>query len=94
MNAFTPAIRQSIGYGLISNHPTFTDDRWIVSQIATSLQTERWLDAGCIEVAVSDGMVRLSGQIDSLHASLAVRRIAATTPGVTGVVDDLWIPCE
>lgn len=98
MNAFTPVIRQSGGfavpYVLMSNHPAFADDRWIHSQIATSLQMERWLDADSVEVAVSEGVVRLSGQIDSLHASLAVRRIAAMTPGVTMVVDDLWVPCE
>lgn len=98
MNAFTPVIRQSGGfavpYDLMSNHPAFADDCWISSQITASLQAERWLEANGVEVVVSDGTVRLSGQIDSLHASLAVRRIAAMTPGVTAVVDDLWIPCE
>lgn len=98
MNAFTPVIRQSGGfavpYDLMSNHPACADDHWIRSQIAASLQAERWLGADGIEVAVNDGLVRLSGHIDSLHASLTVRRIAAMTPGVTTVVDDLWVPCE
>lgn len=98
MNAFTPAIRQSgrfaLPFDLMSNYPAFADDGWIRSQISASLGTERWLDSDGVEVAVSDGTVRLSGQIDSLHASLAVRRIAAMTPGVTAVVDDLWVPCE
>lgn len=91
---FVDGIDGAAGAPGASNHPALPGDGWILAQITASLRTEPWLDAASIDVSVRDGVVRLLGQIDSLHGSLAARRIAAMTPGVTTVVDDLWITCE
>ncbi|MGH7154319.1 MAG: BON domain-containing protein [Acetobacteraceae bacterium] len=53
-----------------------------------------WAAQDAIEISVEDGVAHLSGQVDDIHDVLALRGIAATTPGVTAIVDDLWVSCE
>lgn len=76
------------------NHPAVPGDAWIRSQVAAALREESWLGTELIGISVTDGVVHLSGEIDSLHGDLAVCRIAAMTPGTKAIVDDLFIPCE
>ncbi len=56
--------------------------------------TSPYEDADHAGLAVENGVAHLSGQVDSMHGVLALRRIAAAIPRVTAIIDDLWIPCE
>ena len=69
-------------------------DMWMQHHIATALHAESWIDADFVGVSVQDGIVHVSGEVDSMHAKTALLRIAAATPGTAAIVDSLWIACE
>lgn len=53
-----------------------------------------WIAQDVVEISIEDGVAHLSGQVDDIHDVLALRGIAAATPGVTAIDDDLWVSCE
>jgi hypothetical protein len=63
---------------------------WLVHQ----LNSEPSVNPLAVGIKVNAGVVRLAGEVDNVYAVLALRRIAATVPGVISIVDDLWMPCE
>jgi osmotically-inducible protein OsmY len=51
------------------------------------LQQDRFLDAGAIQVAASNGIVQLSGRVGTLTSKARAARVAATRRGVRVVVN-------
>lgn len=70
------------------------DDLWMQLRIAAALRAESWIAADFVGFSVNDGIVHLSGEVDSMHAKLTLLRIAAGTHGTAAIVDSLWVSCE
>lgn len=64
-------------------------DAWIASKVARSFQYERSLDALRLEVKARDGIVTLSGEVDSQPQKTHALAIASQIRGVRGVDADL-----
>jgi osmotically-inducible protein OsmY len=62
--------------------------------MANALRHEPWIAADFVGMAVQDSVVHLSGEVDSMHAALALRSIAAAMPTAVAIIDDLWVSCE
>jgi len=82
---------KNVQSGLAVGPPNQRPDVELVRSVQDSLEEDRSIDSTSIYVACADGVVRLSGIIDTtLH-----RRLAAALPwwipGVRGVVDDLSV---
>lgn len=66
-------------------------DHGIQAAVQDELEWTPDVDAAGIGVAVDDGVVRLSGQVDDYVEQLAAKRAALRVRGVTTVVDDLIV---
>lgn len=64
------------------------------SRLTDALRQESWIAADFVGIAAMGGVVHLFGEADSMHAALALRRIAAATPEAVAIIDDLWVACE
>ncbi|MDD9152890.1 BON domain-containing protein [Plantibacter flavus] len=63
--------------------------------VRTALIWESDIDAASVGVAVTDGIVTLTGQVRTFKEVLAVRRRVLAVPGVHGIADELVVgPCE
>lgn len=81
-----PAIRSAGGPALSRDiaHDVIEDDA-LEEQVANQLSNRDDLDAEQITVAVRNGMVELTGSVETGEASTLAARIAAAVPGVGGV---------
>jgi CBS domain-containing protein len=69
-----------------------TDDAGIRERLLGELKKQPWAPVGAIDVAVSDGVVTLSGVITDDRQRLALRVAAENIPGVKKVEDRLaWV---
>lgn len=57
-------------------------------------RAREWTARDVVEISIEDGVAHLSGEVDDIHDVLALRGIAAASPGVTSIVDELWVSCE
>ena len=64
-------------------------DERIEEEIVQRLVDAEWVDASDVEVLVSDGVVRLSGEVETRAERRAAEEIAAEVAGVVDVVDEL-----
>ncbi|WP_169580605.1 MULTISPECIES: BON domain-containing protein [Microbacterium] len=72
--------------------PTATrDDRAIKTDVEEELDWTPEVDAAGVGVAVEDGTVTLSGEIDTMAERIAARRAALRVRGVRALVDDMVI---
>lgn len=69
-------------------------DAELQRQLTETVKAQVWLDPDHVNVAVEKQVVRLSGCGESMHAVLALRRIAASAPSVAAIIDELWVGCE
>ncbi|MBT2476276.1 BON domain-containing protein, partial [Microbacterium sp. ISL-103] len=67
------------------------DDRDVQRAVSQELQWTPGLDDAAIGVAVTDGSVALSGQVNSYSERLAVKHAALRVRGVSTVVDDMVV---
>jgi hypothetical protein len=70
------------------------NDAQMQLRLMDTLRQEAWIGPEFVGIAVMAGIVHLFGEADSMHAALALRRIAAATPETVAIIDDLWIACE
>lgn len=66
-------------------------DREIQSAVEAELDWTPGIDAAGIGVAVEDGSVALSGEVDSYYEKSAAKRSAFRVKGVTTVIDDMTV---
>jgi osmotically-inducible protein OsmY len=64
-------------------------DAALRSSVLLVLQQDRFLDAGAIQVAASNGIVQLSGRVRTLTSKARAARVAATRRGVRVVVNHI-----
>lgn len=64
-------------------------DERIEEEIVQRLADAEWVDASDVEVEVSDGVVTLSGEVETRAERRAAEEIAAEVSGVVDVVDEL-----
>jgi CBS domain-containing protein len=76
---------------LQQEHATPANDREIAKRFRELLHTERWADPGLIQFSVHNGVIELSGLVDSEEQRQAARVAAETIPGVRRVDDRLVI---
>lgn len=79
--------------GVVSRRDLLTiylrNDEQLADEIRGNvLQAALWIDSG-VQVAVSDGVVTLSGTLPRRSETNIVARLTQTQPGVVGVVNDL-----
>lgn len=67
------------------------DDRDVQRAVSQELQWTPGLDDAAIGVAVKDGAVALSGEVNSCSERLAVKHAALRVRGVSTVVDDIVV---
>lgn len=68
---------------------TAVSDAWIASKVASSFQYDRNLDAQRLDVKVREGMVSLSGEVNSGRHKTQAMEVARRLRGVRGVDADL-----
>jgi osmotically-inducible protein OsmY len=66
-------------------------DRRVQRAVTDELGWTPAVPATRIGVAVRDGVVTLSGEVDDVPAYLATKRAALRVRGVRAIVDDLWV---
>lgn len=71
--------------------PPVRSDQDIQTAVQDELEWTPDVDAAGIGVAVEDGAVSLSGEVDDYSERLAAKRAALRVRGVTAVVDDLIV---
>jgi osmotically-inducible protein OsmY len=86
-----PTVRAAVA---CNTHSGLSPDIWSKLRLTDLIPRESWIDADHAGVAVENGVVHLSGQVDSMQGVPALQRIAAAILGATAIIDDLWIPCE
>ena len=70
---------------------TAADDTAITAKVKAAIIAEPGLKSLGINVDTKDAMVTLSGAVDSSNLRDRAKQIAASTPGVRNVVDNLVI---
>ena len=70
---------------------TAADDTAITGKVKAAIIAEPGLKSLDINVDTKDATVTLSGSVDSTKLRERAKQIAASTPGVRGVVDNLVI---
>ena len=65
------------------------DDAAVLSSVTGRLAADNEVDAHQIDVDVKDGVVTLSGRVDSTYEAARATRIAAGTSGVQEVISRL-----
>lgn len=88
------ALRGIVGITGILNHIEVrpaTTARNVREQIEKALRRDAELEAEGIRIEVKDGVVRLEGEVHSLHERRAIRKAAWAVPGVTRVEDGLRV---
>lgn len=75
----------------MSPAPSTSNDHDIQAAVQDELSWTPAVDSAGIGVAVDDGTVSLSGEVDKYSTRLAATRAALRVRGVTAVVDDLSI---
>ena len=71
--------------------PGSSDDSVIKGSVIMALNTDPKLKAADIKVKAKEGTVTLSGSVDTNDMRMHAHQIAAATPGVTNVVDNLSV---
>jgi osmotically-inducible protein OsmY len=67
------------------------DDAWITSKVESKLAADPDVNNFEIDVDTNDGTVRLSGMVESAAGREEAERIARSTEGVRGVVNEIKI---
>lgn len=73
------------------NPPPTTDDRGIETHIQKALAEDSLLQRTQLRVRSADGIVELTGFVDSIIAKSRAGLVAASTPGVVQVHNDVLV---
>ncbi len=71
--------------------PAKRSDEQIRSEVEEALTEDSWLDASNVQVAVQNGVVTLSGAVDSRDSKRRAEDLTDEVPGVTDVQNNLRI---
>ncbi|MGH7122011.1 MAG: hypothetical protein ACREFP_23960 [Acetobacteraceae bacterium] len=69
-------------------------DLGIERAIAARWQAEAGTLCDRVGISAADGIVHLSGAVETVHDRMALRRIAAATTETLAIIDELWVACE
>ena len=99
-----PVVRDGLLVGIVSrrdivralaaqaaDQPTQADDRAILSTLMQRLRAQPWTQSGTLSLLVDRGVVELWGSVPSEDQREALKVLAGTIPGVTGVRDNLVV---
>lgn len=67
------------------------DDTEILTDIEADLILDSWVDATNVNVEVNDGVVTLTGNVDTVVAKRSAGDDAWDTPGVIDVINNLTV---
>jgi len=70
---------------------TTRDDTEILTDIEADLILDSWVDATNVNVEVNEGVVTLSGNVDTVVAKRSAGDDAWDTPGVVDVINNLKV---
>ncbi len=62
--------------------------------IEAAMRSEMPKLAEDVRLSVEDGVVTLSGAVETVHDKMALQRIAASMKASAAIVDEIWISCE
>jgi len=62
--------------------------------IAARWQAEAGTSPARIGISATNGVVRLSGTVETVHDRMALCRIAAAMDETQAIIDELWVACE
>ncbi len=74
------------------NARSYVDDKAIAARIKTSMYSDPVVKGSEVKVQSLNGVVQLSGFVDSEAAKQRAGQIAASTPGVVQVYNNLLLP--
>lgn len=74
--------------------PAPSSDHRTARAIAAQWQFESGITPEQIGVSVSEGIVRLTGTVETVHDKMALCRIAAAMDDTLAIVDELWVTIE
>ncbi len=74
------------------NARSYVDDKAIAARIKTSMYSDPMVKGTEVKVQSLNGVVQLSGFVDSEAAKQRAGQIAANTPGVVQVYNNLLLP--
>jgi hypothetical protein len=78
----------------LARHSGLSGDTRIERRLSAALRQEPRVCADLAGVMVERGVVRFWGEVDSVHAVIALRSMAAGIPEVIAIIDDLWVTSE
>lgn len=81
-----------LALGLVAGCSWFRSDSRIANDIRARMFADQQLKGTSITVTVKDGEVTLSGEVPSIAARYEAYKVAAETPGVKRVVDQMTLP--
>jgi hyperosmotically inducible protein len=71
--------------------PAAGGDSAITDKVTTALKSDPTLKAADIKVDTKEGTVTLTGTVDTTDMRMHAHQLAATTPGVASVIDNLSV---
>lgn len=78
----------------LDHAPALPPDLRTARAITAQWQFESGIAPTGIGVSVSDGIVRLTGTVETVHDKMALCRIAAAMHDTLAIVDELWVTTE
>ena len=88
----TDLVRALVAQAKTRHKERLTSDEAIRTALLAELDSQRWWQPDRWDVSVVDGIVHISGLLDSVQEKKAARVAAENIPGVRGVADSRSVP--
>ena len=85
--AFARSTRRIVGYA-----GQAADDAALAARVHAALAMSKGLEGSVIHLSCEDGVIRLTGRVQSLAQKRVAAQVARNTVGVAGLENDLKVP--